>query len=109
MTRRDTTIKRTPIDKGKSGAVAISLATDADTLQNEDVEERVVTFDSPDAGSFSKVYVRDEDRNVASVNAGDYRLYVGGGSILTEWGHNPKGKYEALHGRLLAKASMSPG
>lgn len=73
-------------------------------------------FDVPAKGQFSAIYLPDPDGNFASLNAGDYRLYVGGGSInkafgeaLAACGQNPKDRYEILHEALLAQAAAVPG
>mmetsp|Transcript_97403 Transcript_97403/g.275422 ORF Transcript_97403/g.275422 Transcript_97403/m.275422 type:complete len:557 (+) Transcript_97403:91-1761(+) len=77
---------------------------------------RRVTFDAPAPGQFSQVYLANPSGNFASMNAGDYLLYVGGAAInrafcdaLKACGHEPKDKYEVLHEALLAKASEESG
>eukprot|EP01047_Picozoa_sp_COSAG01_P062379 COSAG01_NODE_7924_length_2990_cov_3.113110_1_plen_383_part_00 len=76
----------------------------------------------PRDGGFSPVYLRDPSDgkaagpNTAAVNAGDYRLYVGGKAIngafsasLSAVGHRCAGRYEPLHTELLAAAMRCPG
>lgn len=73
-------------------------------------------FDQPPPGKFSAVYLNDPEANLASVNAGDYLLYVGGAAInwafrdaLMACGQNPRDKYEVLHKKLLGDAGANPG
>ncbi|CAK0808315.1 unnamed protein product [Prorocentrum cordatum] len=75
-----------------------------------------VRFDNPGKGKFSSIYLKDPGDNFASVNAGDYMLYVGGAAInkafqeaLQACGHAPKDKYVTLHEALLARAKRAPG
>jgi hypothetical protein len=76
----------------------------------------------PRDGGFSPVYLRDPSDgkaagpNTGAVNAGDYRLYVGGKAIngafstsLSAVGHRCAGRYEPLHTELLAAAMRCPG
>lgn len=74
------------------------------------------TFDFPEPGRFSAVYLSDPPGNFASLNAGDYELYVGGAAInkafadaLQACGQETR-RFEALHAVLLrSKAAHEPG
>mmetsp|Transcript_72712 Transcript_72712/g.151804 ORF Transcript_72712/g.151804 Transcript_72712/m.151804 type:complete len:351 (+) Transcript_72712:167-1219(+) len=74
-----------------------------------------VRFDRPE-GHFSPVYMPDPPGNFASLNAGDYALYVGGGAInaafaqALRWANQtPDTRYSALHKTLLTAAWANPG
>lgn len=72
--------------------------------------------EAPAPGCFTPVYPKDPGANLASMNAGDYFLYVGGSAInrafsdaLWNAGQDPREKFEYLHKALLDKASEKPG
>lgn len=63
---------------------------------------------------YTPIYYADAETNTASVNAGDYNLYVGGGSInlafAKELGLNPASNdYKQMHKALLKAAAATPG
>jgi len=75
------------------------------------------SFDEPE-GSFSAVYLPNPSANFASVNAGDYGLYVGGGAInrafknaMVDCGHTPQleSVFETVHQNLIALAAKCSG
>ena len=85
-------------------------------IKVKEAEGPKVRFDQPGPGKFSVVYLEQPDANFASLNAGDYDLYVGGGAInkafcvaLEACGQKPNGKFQELHKALLKKAGASPG
>ncbi|CAK9086746.1 Dihydroorotate dehydrogenase (quinone) [Durusdinium trenchii] len=73
-----------------------------------------IDFCGRPAKGFTPIFYSDPVTNTASVNAGDYNLYVGGGSInlafAKELGQNPKSNgYKEMHEALLAAAADAPG
>jgi len=63
--------------------------------------------------TFTPIYTADASQNIASVNAGSYKLYVGGGGINRGFQAALKladeNGFEALHQQMFEKANASPG
>eukprot|EP00439_Symbiodinium_sp_Y106_P078689 s699_g17.t1 len=72
-----------------------------------------INFCGRPATGYTPVFYDDPGTNTASVNAGDYNLYVGGGAInlafLKELGLPRSNKYLDLHKAMLKAASSTPG
>lgn len=94
--------------------------TGATPRQNESMRhDMIFEFEPFEPGGFAPLYRENPQYNVASTNAGDYRLYVGGGSInaaflrLLQKEQNLRcggqsGNYAKLH-HLLLSASGATG
>ena len=119
MNRTACAASNTPTEVAQDARHPAQSATCAVARHNVDGKQLKVRFDVPDR-EFSSVYLKSPEGNFASLNAGDYELYVGGLAINKAFGEaleacgqacgkKPKNRFKLLHEALLARAAARPG
>ena len=100
MNRTACAASNTPTEVAQDARHPAQSATCAVARHNVDGKQLKVRFDVPDR-EFSSVYLKSPEGNFASLNAGDYELYVGGLAINKAFGEAVHAGFEftelALH------------
>mmetsp|Transcript_18973 Transcript_18973/g.43063 ORF Transcript_18973/g.43063 Transcript_18973/m.43063 type:complete len:544 (-) Transcript_18973:226-1857(-) len=97
-------------------ALGFSLESEGEAPRQARTDVQDLSFAEADPSGFTPIFPENPSENFASLNAGDYLLYVGGAAInkafaleMRSAGQNPKDRFELLHEALLAVAARSPG